>query len=159
MSTVSSLLISASSSIVRDLYCQLKTNSAEQNHERSRNRLGTVVITFSLGVIAIVLAMYPQDIVVWINMFAFGGLESAFLWPLVLGLFWSRMNARGALLGVILGLGLYTLCMATGFKFMGFHNILIGTVAGLLFSVIGTLTGPECDEKILRIFFPHRFDD
>lgn len=159
MSTVSSLLISASSSIIRDLYRQVKGASHEKEIRRAKNRLSTVIITFGLGVIAILLAMYPQDIVVWVNMFAFGGLESAFLWPLVLGLFWSRMNARGAVLGVILGLGLYTLCMATGFKFMGWHNILIGTAAGLVFSVIGSLTAGRSDEKILRVFFPQKFKD
>ncbi|MFP1455668.1 sodium:solute symporter family transporter [Escherichia coli] len=29
-------------------------------------------------------------------MLAFGGLEAVFLWPLVLGLYWERANAKGA---------------------------------------------------------------
>ena len=85
--------------------------------------------------------MYPQSIVVWVNLFAFGGLESAFLWPVVLGLFWPRMNACGAMAGVFGGLGLYTLAMATGFHFYHFHNIVIGTAAGAPF--LG-------DRKLLR---------
>ncbi len=157
MSTVSSLLISASSAVVSDIYSQLiekKDNKKEKFS--SQNKFATIFITSFIGIIAILLAMYPQDIVVWVNLFAFGGLESAFLWPLILGLFWRRMNAGGALLGVIFGLGIYTLCMATGFKFMSFHNIVIGTVCGLVFSIIGSYIFPKTSQETLKIFFPHK---
>jgi len=100
--------------------------------------------------------MYPQSIVVWVNLFAFGGLESAFLWPVVLGLFWPRMNACGAMAGVFGGLGLYTLAMATGFHFYHFHNIVIGTAAGLLFSVIGSYFGTPTPRSVKAVFFPHK---
>ena len=81
------------------------------------------------------------------------------MWPVVLGLFWKRMNTSGALWGVALGLGCYILAMITGFKIMSFHSILIGTVIGLLASVIGAYLGQLTDEKTLRIFFPHKFAD
>lgn len=35
--------------------------------------------------------------IIWLNLLAFGGLEAVFLWPLVLGLYWERANAAGAL--------------------------------------------------------------
>ena len=40
-------------------------------------------------------------------MFAFGGLEIAFLCPLVGGLFWSRATVQGAWVSVISGLCVY----------------------------------------------------
>ena len=157
MSTVSSLLISASSAVVSDIYSQLHDKKEDKKDKFSANsKFVTIFITSFIGFIAILLAMYPQDIVVWVNLFAFGGLESAFLWPLVLGLFWKKMNAGGSLLGIIFGLGLYTLCMATGFKFMAFHNIVIGTACGLIFSIIGSYIFPDTAKERLKIFFPHR---
>ncbi|MDO5352286.1 MAG: sodium/pantothenate symporter [Succinatimonas sp.] len=156
MSTVSSLLIAASSAIVRDLYIQIVGNRHKELSIK-KSKIASILITITLGFISIILALYPMDIVAWVNLFAFGGLESAFLWPLVLGLFWKRMNASGALLGVIFGLGIYTVTMATGIKFLNCHNIVIGTAAGFIFSVIGAYLFPHDDEKTLRIFFPHKY--
>ena len=155
MSTVSSLLIASSSAIVRDLYVELKGVQPIGSSVKG-NKLMTVSVTIVIGIVSILLALYPQSIVVWVNMFAFGGLESAFVWPLVLGLFWPRMNARGALLGVVLGLGLYTLAMATGFKVGSWHSILIGMVMGFLGSVAGTYLGQMPGLKIKQVFFPHK---
>ncbi len=41
--------------------------------------------------------------IIWLNLLAFGGLEAVFLWPLVLGLYWERANAAGALSAMIVG--------------------------------------------------------
>ncbi len=157
MSTVSSLLISAASAVARDLVRQVKGPEYLETMSPQTSKRSAVWVTLILGVISILLALYPQSIVVWVNMFAFGGLESAFMWPMVLGLFWKRMNTSGALWGIALGLGSYCLAMATGFKIMSFHSILIGTVIGLVASVIGAYIGSQSDEKILKIFFPHKF--
>lgn len=157
MSTVSSLLISAASAVARDLVRQVKGPEYLETMSPQKSKRSAVWVTLILGVISIMLALYPQSIVVWVNMFAFGGLESAFMWPVVLGLFWKRMNTSGALWGIALGLGSYCLAMATGFKIMSFHSILIGTVIGLIASVIGAYIGSQSDEKILKIFFPHKF--
>lgn len=159
MSTVSSLLIAASSAVARDLVRQVKGDQYLENMKPEHSKRSAVVITLVLGAISILLALYPQSIVVWVNMFAFGGLESAFMWPMVLGLFWSRMNKTGAIWGVVFGLGFYTVAMATGFNFMSFHNIIVGTVAGLVFSVLGSFVGRLNDEKTLRTFFPQRYAD
>ncbi|MDD7690906.1 MAG: sodium/panthothenate symporter, partial [Ellagibacter isourolithinifaciens] len=99
----------------------------------------------------------PPDVIWKINMFAFGGLETAFFWVLVCGLFWKRAGKWGALLSMIGGTASYCLCMALGFKVMGLHQIVIGiTVAGVLM-VVGSLFG-RCDaaeEKRMReVFFP-----
>lgn len=156
MSTVSSLLISAASAVARDLVYQIKGPEYLASMSPAKSKRSATLITAVLGVISILLALYPQSIVVWVNMFAFGGLESAFMWPMVLGLFWKRMNTSGALWGIALGLGSYCLAMATGFKIMSFHSILIGTVIGLIASIIGAYLGSKNDENTLKIFFPHK---
>lgn len=156
MSTVSSLLIASASAVARDLVKQVKGETYLTAQSPAASKKVAVTTTLVLGAISILLALYPQDIVVWVNMFAFGGLESAFMWCVVLGLFWPRMNTRGAVLGIVLGLGLYVIAMATGWKFMGFHNIVIGTVAGLAGSVLGSLSAPRPGIETMRIFFPHK---
>lgn len=41
-----------------------------------------------------VLTINPPDIIFVLNMFAFGGLECTFFWPLVGGLFWKKEQSR-----------------------------------------------------------------
>jgi sodium/pantothenate symporter len=104
MSTVSSLLIIASATITRDLYIQwyLKGNEDRANPRFVRH--SSVAVTAVMGIGVFALALNPPDLLVWINLFAFGGLEAVFLWPVLLGLYWKRANAFGALCGVWVGL-------------------------------------------------------
>ncbi|MEF9875504.1 MAG: sodium/panthothenate symporter, partial [Gordonibacter sp.] len=78
--------------------------------------------------IVFVLAIVPPDVIWKINMFAFGGLQTAFLWVMVMGLFWKRANKTGALLSMAGGTLAYCAAMATGFKVADLHQIVIGAV-------------------------------
>lgn len=52
----------------------------------------------------ILAAWRPPEMIIWLNLLAFGGLEAVvFLWPLVLGLYWERANAAGALSAMLVG--------------------------------------------------------
>ena len=44
--------------------------------------------------------MTPPSLIWIINMFAFGGLETAFFWTLLLGLYWKKANRTGAILSM-----------------------------------------------------------
>ena len=156
ISTVSSLLIASSSAIIKDVYLHHCESSGKKPTERKIAR-SSQAVTLCVGAIVFVLAIVPPDVIWKINMFAFGGLETAFFWVLVCGLFWKRAGKWGALLSMIGGTASYCLCMALGFKVMGLHQIVIGiTVAGVLM-VVGSLFG-RCDaaeEKRMReVFFP-----
>ena len=156
ISTVSSLLIASSSAIIKDVYLHHCESSGKKPTERKIAR-SSQAVTLCVGAIVFVLAIVPPDVIWKINMFAFGGLETAFFWVLVCGLFWKRAGKWGALLSMIGGTTSYCLCMALGFKVMGLHQIVIGiTVAGVLM-VVGSLLG-RCDaaeEKRMReVFFP-----
>jgi sodium/pantothenate symporter len=149
MSTVDSLLLLAAAALVKDLYIRFVSPSAQEK-TISRMSFG---ITALLGVAAFLLALNPPDLIVWINLFAFGGLEAAFLWPTVLGLYWKRANASGALLGMIGGVGAYFWCSLTSFNPLGMHQI----VPVLLFSLLGFVTGSwfgkKPDPEVLELFF------
>ena len=55
------------------------------------------------------LSMRPPSLIVNVNLFAFGGLEATFLWPILLGLYWKKAEKYGALSSIILGLVSYIL--------------------------------------------------
>ena len=55
------------------------------------------------------LSMRPPSLIVNVNLFAFGGLEATFLWPILLGLYWRKAEKYGALSSIVLGLVSYIL--------------------------------------------------
>ena len=201
MSTVSSLLIAASSAIIRDLFKALRSEprlaiasasagtgtgtgtgigtSAIANAngaETKENELVTTAFdkalsyhekiiikgtTLVMGVISIVLALYPMDIVVWENLFAFGGLESTFLWPIVLGLFWQKFNKAGVLMSIIASLSTYTICFIFKISLFSCHAIVPSLIAGLIGALAGTAIGhymlhQRLDRRTHDVFFPHK---
>ncbi len=82
MSTVDSLLLLVSSSIVKDVYLNyVKPDASLKTIKRM-----SFGVTGILGVIVFLLALDPPDLLIFLNLFAFGGLEAAFIWPIVLGL-------------------------------------------------------------------------
>ena len=153
ISTVSSLLIASSSAIVKDLWLhhvQAKGARAPEKTVVSASQL----ITLAVGLVVFVLAVVPPDVIWKINMFAFGGLETAFCWVLVGGLFWKRANSVGALLSMGGGTLAYCVAMAMGFKIAGLHQITIGITVALVLMVIGSLASKPTDRNVLETFFP-----
>ena len=155
ISTVSSLLITASSSIVKDLWMHA---AASKGRELPEPRVVTAsqAITLGVGVIVFVLSLVPPSVFWKINMFAFGGLETAFCWVLVMGLFWKRATKAGALASMAGGTLAYCACMALGFKLFGLHQIIIGISVSLLLMVVVSLLTKREDEQSLELFFPRK---
>lgn len=105
MSTVDSLLILVSSSVVKDLYLNYVKPKASENHVKKLS-LG---VTTVLGIIVFLMALDPPDFIIYLNLLAFGGLEAAFIWPVVLGLYWQKGNKYGALASIVSGVSFYVL--------------------------------------------------
>ena len=114
------------------------------------------IATFGIGVIVFVLAVTPPDVIWKINMFAFGGLETAFCWVFVGALFWKRANKTGAIASMVGGTLAYCFTMAIGFKLFGLHQIVIGITVALVLMVVGSYLGKPSDEKKLEVFFPKK---
>lgn len=155
ISTVSSLLIVSSSAIIKDVYLhhQLKKNRPISTDKIRRI---SMLATTMIGLIVFFIALVPPSVIWLINMFAFGGLETAFFWTLLLGLYWRGANKTGALFSMAGGTIAYCLSMAYGFKIMGLHQIVIGIVsAGILF-ILGSYLGKKEAEATLQLFFPRK---
>lgn len=150
MSTVSSLLIAASSAIVKDLLLSAKPELA--GNERALRRISRGA-TLLLGLLAMAFAVNPPTIVAWINLAAFGGLELAFLLPLAFGLFWRRANAAGAIASVIGGLAVYFWLTIAKLPLMGFHPVVPAFVAAALLFILGAYVGKPSSSRAMLDFF------
>ncbi len=153
ISTVSSLLISSSSAIIKDVYLRRCGDKGRQPAERSI-AFSSQAVTFVVGVLVFVLSIVPPDVIWKINMFAFGGLETAFLFVLVGGLFWKRATATGALLSLVGGTLAYCAAMAAGFKVAGLHQIVIGVAVAGVLMVVGALASKQKEDARMDVFFP-----
>ena len=103
MSTVDSLLLLVSSAVVKDVYISfIKPDATERRIKRV-----SFGVTGILGVIVFLLALNPPELLIFLNLFSFGGLEAAFIWPMVLGLYWKYGNKYGAIASMITGMVSY----------------------------------------------------
>ena len=153
ISTVSSLLIASSSAIIKDLWLHHAAQKGTVVTEQAVSR-SSQIITLVIGAIVFVLSIVPPDVIWKINMFAFGGLETAFCWVFLGALFWKRANKTGALLSMAGGVATYCICMAAGITFFGMHQIVIGITVSFVLMVIGSLAGKPSEPDALEPFFP-----
>lgn len=138
MSTINAQLLQASATLIKDLYLRV---APQQLENESRLRLLSGTITFALGILLLIAAWNPPDMIIWLNLLAFGGLEAVFLWPLVLGLYWERANAAGAITGMVTGGGCYAFMASLNLQILGFHPIVPSLLLSLLAFLVGNLFG------------------
>lgn len=152
ISTISSLLLSATSSIIKDVYLYEKAKRGAVVPE-SRAKSFSQLCNLILGLAIFAISINPPDVIWKINMFAFGGLESAFVWVFLLGLFWKKANKTGAVSAMVCGTLVYCVAMLFGFKIAGIHQILIGVTVALIAMVVGSHFGKKTDKETLDIYF------
>ena len=140
ISTISGVLIVASSAVVKDVYLHHAQKHGRDVPEERLRRL-SMGVTAVLGVIVFILAVSPPSLIWLINMFAFGGLETAFFWVLVFGLFTRWANRTGALAAMAGGTVIYCAAMALGIKPLGLHPISVGITASLILFLAGSYLG------------------
>lgn len=162
MSTIDAQLIQSSAIFVKDLYLSAKPEAA--NNQKRISWLSSI-ITLTITVLLIFAALNPPDMIIWLNLFAFGGLEAAFLWVIILGIYWNKANAYGAISSMVVGLGIYifltqmksvdltTLVEPLQYAiqsiklFSQFHEIVPSLVWGLIAFLIGNKFG-EAKENL-----------
>ncbi|MEE8425223.1 MAG: sodium/proline symporter [Elusimicrobiota bacterium] len=99
MSTADSLLILASSAIVRDLYQKVFHPEAS---DRSLTRMSRAV-TALLCLGALAFALGGTRVVFWFVLFGWAGITSVFCPVIVLSLFWKGLTRKGALAAMTTG--------------------------------------------------------
>ncbi|MBQ4768942.1 sodium/pantothenate symporter [Pectobacterium versatile] len=138
MSNINAHLLQASATIIKDLYLSVRP---QQIHNERRIKILSSVTTLLLGLLVLLASLRPPEMIIWLNLLAFGGLEAVFLWPLVLGLYWERANAAGALSAMFTGAICYTLLASFNLQLAGYHPIVPSLLLSLMAFIIGNRFG------------------
>ena len=107
LSTASGLLLVISSSVAHDLYFKMHKPDAS---ESERLLVGRIVMAMAV-VVAGYFGINPPGFVAQVVALAFGLAAASFFPVLVLGIFWKRANAQGAVAGMTVGLSTAALYM------------------------------------------------
>jgi sodium/proline symporter len=132
MSTVDSLLILASSAVVRDFLQQIRGSTRSERVLAGYGKLLTLVI----GVVGVLFALNQTPLIFWFVLFAWNGLSATF-GPVVLCMLWyPPTNLKGAIAGMLGGF-LTTMAWVLWFKEQthGLLEVVPGFIVGLVLTI------------------------
>ncbi len=176
LSTVSGWLLIVSSGMVRDIYQRFFRPAAGEKEIARASYLATVAV----GIIAALAAIRPPQYLQLIVVFSSTGMAAAFLMPAMLGAFWRRATATGAIAAMAVGtsvtLGLYVLGIIgpsrlhldwllganpeigakSSFRpyyLLGLDPCIWSLIASLVAGVVGSLMSPPPKPERVALFF------
>ncbi len=145
MSTVDSLLILASSSVIRDVVQQIFKPKISERHLSHYGKAVTVVI----GGAAVGLALVEARMIFWFVLFAWSGIASAFTPVVLCSLFWKRTTRAGAVAGMVAGF-VTTVGWVLFFKsgFYDLYEMIPGFAAGFMATIVVSLVTEPPDGAV-----------
>ena len=146
------MLLLASADIIKDLYIHNYLKGDASRMPAANLKKMTFYCTATVGTIVFIAAIEPPDLLVWINLFAFGGLEAAFLWPVILGLYWKRANATGAIASIIVGIAVFFALGIIKPDMGGIHAIVPTLLAALIAFLAGAFWGSPPSKETSKLF-------
>lgn len=169
MSTVSAFLLIVSSGLVRDIYQRFLRPSATESEIARASYLGTLAV----GVVAGILALNPPDYLQIIIVFSSTGMAAAFLVPALMGCYWRRATAAGALSAMLAGVGvtlalyavgiymasrgwknpIYTGSKTTPYFLFGFDPCVWAILSSLAAGILVSLATRPPDPKLVSFLF------
>ncbi|MBB5172383.1 sodium:solute symporter family protein [Texcoconibacillus texcoconensis] len=162
LSTAGGLLITVSSSFAHDIYYRLINPKAS---DRKRLKTGRIAI-FTATIVAGLLALDPPGVITQIVAWAFAIAGGTFFPVLFLGVWWSRMNAKGAIAGMLGGLLTtlsYIFLAMNGFILFGIEDTGAGlfgvTVNFILVVLVSKLTEEppqHLKEEAINLRYPEQ---
>ncbi len=99
MSTISSQLLVSSSALIEDLFKGVINKSLRPNTYMQLSRVAVALV----AIVAALIAANPQSSILGLVGFAWAGFGSAFGPVILASLYWPRLNASGALAGMVSG--------------------------------------------------------
>lgn len=142
MSTMDSLLILASTTIVRDYFQKVFGIATNEKTAVRCLRVSSCVIALA----AFALAATKIRVIFWMVLFAWAGIASAFCPTLIMTLFWKGTNRYGVVIGAIGGF--LTAVIWSIFWRDIIYEMFPGFVAGFALTYIGSLaTQRFCNKK------------
>ncbi|MFO0953975.1 MAG: sodium transporter [Isosphaeraceae bacterium] len=114
LSTVSGWLLIISSGLVHDLYQRFVRPTASEREIA----IASYAMTILVGLVVAIVALKPPAYLQLIVVFSSSGMAAAFLMPAILGCFWRRTTAAGAIAGMSMGAGTTMLLYVFGRYFV-----------------------------------------
>ncbi|MFJ4045717.1 sodium/proline symporter PutP [Microbacterium sp. NPDC089987] len=145
MSTISSQLVVCSSALVEDLYKVAQRTPPSQKRLVLMGRMAVLVV----AVIAIVLAITPNDSILGLVSFAWAGFGAAFGPIIILSLFWRKLTNWGALAGMFVGAATVFIWKALD---TGLYELLPAFVLAAVAAVVVSLMTYRHNEEIQQEF-------
>lgn len=148
MSTFSSVLIIASSAVVRDFYQKGLGRPLSEEHAIRYSRTASVVV----GLLSLLIALRPPGLVLALTAFAWAAIASTCLWPILVGIYWRGATRFGVLSSMVGGLATSLIWMALGSPF-GLHGFIPGIGMSLVLLVsVSRFTSRLPAEHLARVF-------
>ena len=167
LSTADGLLLTIANALSHDVYYKMLDPHASTVRRLTVSKALLLVVAV---IAASVAAMKPGDILFLVGA-AFSLAASAFFPALVLGVFWKRANKLGAILGMLVGLGVCMYYMYTTYDFFGGVDAnqwwdikpiaagIFGLPAGIITVIVGSLISPapskEVQELVDHVRYPN----
>ncbi len=164
MATVSCYLLVIASGLVRDVY-QRFLNPQATEHELRRL---TYIVMVAIGVVAVVLNIFPVKHLQTFVVFSSGCAASSFLMPTLMMCYWRRATAVGTIAAMLSGaatssaLNLAGLVIAIqagkpsefhAYELLGFDPLIWGLCASLVVGVIVSLTTDPPEQRLISKLF------
>ncbi|MEM9207167.1 MAG: sodium:solute symporter family protein [Pseudomonadota bacterium] len=155
MSTADGLLLAIANALSHDLYYKI----IDPNAETKTRLIVARVLLICLGVGGAIIASLQLTGILGAVAWAFCFANSGLFFPLVLGVWWKRANAAGAIAGMVLGFGsgaIYLYLLQTGAiqPILGIDHLrfgMIGMPVSLVAMVVVSLLTPAPSEEIQRM--------
>lgn len=150
LSTAGGLLITISSSFAHDIYYRLLRPEATDSKRLKAGRIAIVLSTIAAGLVA----LDPPGVITQIIAWAFGLAGGTFFPVLFLGVWWKRMNAQGAIAGMLGGLSVtlgYIFLSMAGITVFGIQDTgagVFGVAANLILVVVVSLLTPPPEQRL-----------
>ena len=153
MSTADSQLLVCSTAFAEDFYRDMFRKNASQKEILLVGRMAVV----GIAVIATYIAMDPGTSVLSMVGYAWAGFGAAFGPALVMSLYWKRMNAPGALAGIMVGGFTVVLWKQLNGGLFDLYEIIPGILASVIAIIVFSFMGQHpssdvygCFEKVIR---------
>jgi len=147
MSTTDALLLACSSAIAHDILGGLMRKRANEK----TLAIVRVCSTWVIGILALLLAFSPPDLISQFYTAGVGLLSSSLFVPTIGGLWWKRANRTGGIAAMIAGASLYALTVS-GIVDLGVAPIIIALLGSAAAMILGGLLGvPESSAMIAEI--------
>lgn len=127
MSTFASVLIIASSSVVRDFVQKGLGKEVSSDKVMRYNR----IVSVTVGLASLLIALKPPSLVLVLCAFSWAAIASTCLWPLFFAVYWRRATGRVCTVSMIAGCSTALVWMALGNPY-GVHGFIPGIVIGVI---------------------------